>query len=98
LKRNAPEAEKSVRVMGIIGVLVFVAGVQLIWQARKEVLYWMREFVQIFRQALMRPEESGVKSTRWETGAHDRRGTLRLVSAIGLIFLGQFLVLLDLAF
>ena len=83
---------------GIIGVLVFVAGVYLIWLARKEVLFWVTEFLRIFRQVLMRPQGPEVKPTRLMTIAHDRRGTLRLVSAIGLIFLGQFLVLLDLAF
>jgi len=87
-----------VSVTGIIGVLVFVAGVYLIWLARKEVLFWMKEFLRIFRQALMRPEGSKVKHAGREAGIYDRRGTLRLVSAIGLIFLGQFLVLLDLAF
>ena len=88
----------SVSVTGIIGVLVFVAGVYLIWLARKEVLYWMKEFLRIFRQALMRPEGSKVKPAGREAGIYDRRGTLRMVSAIGLIFLGQFLMLLDLAF
>ncbi len=88
----------SVSVTGIIGVLVFVAGVYLIWLARKEVLYWMKEFLRIFRQALMRPEESKVKPAGREAGIYDWRSTLRRVSTFGLIFLGQFLVLLDLAF
>ena len=85
-------------VTGIIGFLVFVAGVCLIWQTRKEVLYWVTEFVRIFRQVLIRPEGLMVKDMSREITARDRRGTLRLVSAIGLIFLGQFLVLLALAF
>jgi len=85
-------------VTGIIGLLAFVAGIHLIWLARKEVLFWVTEFLCIFRQALMRSQGSKVKPAGREAGIYDRRGTLRLVSAIGLIFLGQFLVLLDLAF
>ena len=86
------------RVTGLIGLLVFFAGAYLIWQARKEVLYWLREFVRIFRQALKRQEGLRVEHDRLGANAHDRRGTLRLVGAIGLIFLGQFLVLIDLVF
>ena len=83
---------------GLIGLLVIVAGTYLIWQARKEGLYWTREFVLIFRKALTRPESQIVNRDRQEADTRGRRGTLRLVGAISLIFLGQFLVLLDLAF
>jgi len=83
---------------GLIGLLVIVAGSFLVWQARKEVVYWAKEFVLIFRKALTRPEGEIVHSGSHERNLEDQSGALRLVGAIGLIFLGQFLVLLDLAF
>ncbi len=83
---------------GLIGLLVIVAGSFLVWQARKEVVYWAKEFVLIFRRSLARPEDEAVHSRRHLRSAKDQRGALRLVGAISLIFLGHFLVLLDLAF
>ncbi len=36
-------------VVGLIGILVFFAGAHLLWQARRDVLYWTQEFFRILR-------------------------------------------------
>ncbi len=35
--------------VGLIGILSFLGGVALLWQARKEVFYWLQEFFRILR-------------------------------------------------
>ena len=86
------------QVTGLIGILIIVAGAFLVWQARREVLYWLREFVRTFRHALVRSEGSDARRSVSVANDRDRQGALLLAGAIVLIFLGQVLVLIDLAF
>ncbi len=92
--------------MGLIGILFFLAGAHLLWQARREVRYWLEEFVRILRGEFIRREAGGVSPLRLAQGdsvaaaspSQRGRGTLRLLGGFGLMFLGQVLLLIDLAF
>lgn len=91
--------------VGLVGVLIFFAGAHLLWQGRREILFWLGEFLRILRREFKRrktgvtplgtfPEAlGGVPAVRKRD-----HGTLRLVGGLALVFLGQVLLLLDLVF
>jgi hypothetical protein len=98
--------------MGLVGILIFLAGAHLIWRARREVLYWVQEFVRILRGEFSRrsglaegahPTLAGLpagNSSAEDTPRLPRRrrsGTLLLLGGFALIILGQVLFLLDIA-
>ena len=90
--------------MGLIGILFFLAGVHLLWQARREVLYWVQEFFRIWRGEFTRrglgeiapplPAEPAAMPLRRKRNL----GALVVLGAFALIVLGQVLFILDLAF
>ena len=92
-------------VVGLIGILFFLAGAHLLWQARREVLYWMQEFFRILRGELtrrggIRHAEAPVlfRDAGAAAGLSRRRNTALLVAGgFALMVLGQVLFLLDLA-
>ena len=82
--------------VGLIGALVFLAGMHLLWKNRHEAIAWLREFICILRGEFARKNgargESALRSR-----AAPRSGALVLVGAVALILLGQILFFLDLA-
>lgn len=88
------------RVVGLIGLLVFLAGIHLIWQARGEVLYWLEAFFRIFKVEVTRRNLASDVPVGESVGFQRPprpHGALRLVTGFGLMFLGQVLFFLDLA-
>ncbi len=91
-------------ILGFVGILIFFAGLHVLWQARKEILYWLREFLRILRGEVVRraglaPDATGASSQRTSAAPEPRKrhnGTLRLLGGFGLVVLGQVLLLLDL--
>jgi hypothetical protein len=95
LLASAP-ARASLDLLGLAGVLVFLAGVYLTWQARGTILYWLEFVVGTWRRALRyedAPAASPPPPAR-APGLHH----LRLVGGFGLIFLGPLLVILAILF
>ncbi len=97
--------------LGLIGILLFLMGVLLLWQARREILYWMQEFFRILRGEVSRrgglssqPQGDAIpagQASLVDAGISRRTrnmGTLLLLGGFALIVLGQVLFLLDLAF
>jgi len=81
--------------LGLIGTLVVFAGIHLLWQARKEIFFWLETFVRIFRASLAQPG-ARVRPIRAETAPGDRH-TLRMLLGMGLLFfLGPMLIVLSL--
>jgi hypothetical protein len=79
---------------GIIGTLVVFAGLHLLWQARREIFFWLETYFRIFRASLELPNPlpHAVRQAR----AGDRH-TLRLLLGVGLVFfLGPALIVLGL--
>ncbi len=79
---------------GIIGTLVVFAGLHLLWQARREIFFWLETYFRIFRASLEQPNPRAhaVRPAR----AGDRH-TLRLLLGVGLVFfLGPALIVLGL--
>ena len=93
-------------VVGLIGILVFFAGAHLLWQGRREVLFWLAEFFRILRGEFTRRHAATGEASAltWNepaaapAPARRHRGALLLVGGLALVFLGQFLLLLDLVF
>jgi len=81
--------------LGLIGTLVVFAGIHLLWQARKEIFFWLETFVRIFRASLAQPG-ARVRPLPAEATAGDRH-TLRMLLGMGLLFfLGPMLIVLSL--
>lgn len=86
-------------VVGLIGVMVLLAGLHLLWQSRKEMLYWVEMYLGTFRSALRKRTVEGPARERVEGKRTQReRYTLRLVGGFGLVFLSQILLILEFIF
>jgi hypothetical protein len=44
------------KLIGVIGLIVMCAGIDLLWQSRREVAFWIAAFIATFR-ALLREQE-----------------------------------------
>jgi hypothetical protein len=84
--------------MGLVGFLLFLAGLHLLWQGRHEVIFWMDEFFRIFRGEFTKRAgaPADVPSNDAAISTKRYRGTLRLIAAFGLMMLGPLLFLIDL--
>ncbi len=93
-------------VVGLFGILIFLAGAHLLWQGRREMLFWLAEFFRILRGEFLRRDLGGTPPGALTPGksavipgmSRGNRGALRLVSGLALVFLGQVLFFLDLVF
>ncbi len=95
-------------VVGLIGILSFLVGLALLWQARKEILYWLQEFFRILRREFSRHgglagevRRAPPSATSGVARAHRpgrSRGALLLLGGFTLMLLGQVLFILDLVF
>lgn len=82
------------KLLGIIGILVICAGCDLLWQSRHEIKFWIVAYVNVFR-AMLRHQESPLKSLTDDVPAEKRRGALRVFLGMGFaFFLGPILVAL----
>lgn len=85
---------------GLIGFLLFLAGLHLLWRARGEVIFWVEEFLQILRGEFTRragsPASEPLQAAARKPNRY--RGTLRILAAVGLMMLGPVLFLIDLRF
>ena len=73
------------KLFGVIGVLVICAGVDLLWQSRRDVRYWFSTFADVLG-GLLGPQESHPLLSSKVPGER-RRQVLR-------VFLGMSLVLI----
>jgi len=88
----------SIGMLGAAGETLALLGLGLLWTYRTQAADWLRELLDIWRGEvsgrdphLSDPAYRRVKPRR-------PRGALVLVSAVALLFIGQILFLLDLAF
>jgi hypothetical protein len=82
--------------LGLIGTLIVFAGLDLLWQSRKEFVYWLRTWIRIFRSALRQPGAPAL-SLALASSARERQSTLRILVGMGLVFfLGPVLIVLGL--
>lgn len=65
----------------MIGLIVMCAGIDLLWQSRREVRFWFTNFVRIFR-AVLAYRQPQIVSTADSRGRHGARVFLGESSAL----------------
>jgi hypothetical protein len=80
--------------LGVVGVLVCLAGGHLLWNDRRLVAAWMRELSRILRGQVAGPQAAALRQR--PGAARVRSGALALTGAVVLILAGGFLFLFDL--
>lgn len=70
---------------GIIGVLVTCAGLDLLWQTRAEIQFWLGAYIKMFR-AMLRSRGSAEGIFPGHDAAHKHRGAVRFLLGIAFTF------------
>lgn len=82
------------KLLGIVGLLVICAGLDLLWQSRHEIKFWIAAYLKVFR-ALLRHQREPFRSLPIAATAEKRQGALRVLLGMGFaFFLGPILVVL----
>lgn len=82
------------KLLGIIGILVVCAGIDLLWQSRHEIKFWLAAYLVVFR-ALLRQQESPMRVFPAKEAADKRHGAVRFLLGVGFAFLlGPILIAL----
>lgn len=90
--------------IALIGVLLTLAGVHLLWRARHEIIYWVDRLLLIFRKSFEEAKRTadvsgdetssgGVSAVSLSSQRHGHE-ILVLLGGLGLVALGQFLLML----
>jgi hypothetical protein len=72
--------------LGTSGILLILAGICLLWQARRGFLYWTEAYLRIFRNLLVQPGSKPALVHREKMRAQELK-TLELVVGVVLAFL-----------
>jgi hypothetical protein len=73
------------RLLGIVGALVICAGLDLLWQCRHEIRFWLSAYSKVFR-AMLRQEEP-LRVFPSAEAAGKRHGAIRFLLGMGFAFL-----------
>jgi hypothetical protein len=80
------------KLLGIIGVLVICAGLDLLWQTWDEIQFWVSAYVKMFRAILQNRDSAQRVFPSAEASGH-RRGAMRFLLGIAFAFvLGPALI------
>jgi hypothetical protein len=83
------------KLLGIIGALVICAGIDLLWQSRHEIKFWLAAYIKVFRSILRRQEEP-VRNLPAAVPPAKRRHAVRFLLGVGFAFLlGPILIALS---
>lgn len=83
--------------LGLVGILVFFAGVHLIWQARDEAVYWLDEYLRLWASVARRMTDLSSPPVAIQPGVR-KRDTLRLVlGSLLAFFLAPLFIVMGLA-
>lgn len=92
------------KLLGIVGVLVICAGLDLLWQCRHEIRFWVSAYVKVFREVLRQQEPrrplpslmAFLAVVTGEEATEKRRGAVRFLLGMGFAFLlGPILIALS---
>jgi hypothetical protein len=70
---------------GIIGVLVTCAGLDLLWQTRTEIQFWIGAYIKMFR-AMLRSRDSAADTFPSREASDKHRGAVRFLLGIAFTF------------
>ena len=74
------------KLFGIIGLLVICAGIDLLWQSRHEIRFWVLAYFTFFR-ALLHNRESSPPLFPSKAAAQKRQGAVRFLLGVSFVFL-----------
>jgi len=74
------------KLLGIIGALVICAGVDLLWQSRNEIKFWIAAYINVFRSILRRQEKT-LRVLPAAVPAAKRKHAVRFLLGVGFAFL-----------
>ena len=83
------------RLLGLIGILVFLAGLDLLWQSRREVAFWFTSDMKMFRSKL-RPPGSRRRPLEPQVEPVKHRRRLPMVLGMGLALAGPVMIAVSL--
>jgi hypothetical protein len=74
------------KLLGIIGLLVICAGLDLLWQTRHEIKFWMLAYLEYFR-AILRNREPALPLLPAKEAAQKRHGAVRFLLGVSFVFI-----------
>jgi hypothetical protein len=74
------------KLFGIIGLLVICAGIDLLWQSRHEIEFWVVAYLAFFR-SLLHNRESAPPVFPAREAAQKRQGAVRFLLGVSFVFL-----------
>ena len=83
------------KLLGVVGLLVICAGVDLLWQSRREVRFWLAAYLEFFRARLRQQTPPNIFPSK--EASEKRQGAMRVLLGMGFaFFLGPILIALGL--
>jgi hypothetical protein len=84
------------KLLGIIGLLIVCAGVDLLWQSRREIRFWLGAYLNVLRSAL-RQQGTPFHSFPASIAPEKRHGAVRFLLGLSFAFLlGPLLIVVSL--
>jgi len=74
------------KLLAIIGALVICAGLDLLWQSRHEIKFWLATYIKVFRSILKRPGDR-VRDLPASVPPSRRQHAVRFLLGVGFAFL-----------
>ncbi|HWW51258.1 MAG TPA: hypothetical protein VN044_05945 [Verrucomicrobiae bacterium] len=83
------------KLLSVVGLLVICAGVDLLWQSRREIRFWLAAYLAFFRARLRQQTPPSIFPSK--EAAEKRQGAMRVLLGMGFaFFLGPILIALGL--
>ena len=83
------------RLLAIIGVLIFCAGLDLLWQSRREAAFWIASYMRVFR-SILRDQKSPMPPFEPEAAPAKSHKTVAMLLGMGLAVAGPVLIAVSL--
>lgn len=74
------------KLLGVIGVLVVCAGLDLLWQSRHEITFWLAAYLRVFR-SMLHHQGSSPRSLPATIDPRKRHGAVRVLLGMSFTFI-----------
>lgn len=86
-------------IVAVIGVLVFGAGIHLLWKSRREIFSWVEEYFRLFRMSVKQVADHGEAPVKLPPTGVEKKHAVRIAMGFMMAFaVAPLLVILGLAF
>ncbi len=80
-------------ILGLGGVILFFAGLHMLWQAREEFFFWLEEYFRLLRLSVHRATDPQQVAVAPALPRAERKHTLRMVIGVILAFVAAPMLL-----